>query len=124
MLQCGDCLFEMENFPDGDAEIQQTDAAHGATHPTGSDDLLQSLNARRARSIQQKIVVAPVAQAPHILRPPRHHRECNADLDTENDVKNDAKLSRHNTPQLQLENYLPFNCVSLSATSRYETSTP
>ena len=98
MLQRGDCLFEVEDFPDGDAEIQKSDAAHRAAHPTGSDDRLQSLNARRARSIQQKIVVPPVAHSPHSLRPPRHYGERNADLDTENDVKNDAKLGRHKPP--------------------------
>ena len=51
MLQRCDCLFEVEDLPDGDAEIQQSDATYRTTHPTGSDNSLQSLNARLLRSI-------------------------------------------------------------------------
>ena len=51
MLQRGDCLSEVEDLPDGDAEIQQADAADRATHPAGGDDSLQSLNASLAGSI-------------------------------------------------------------------------
>ena len=51
MLQRGDCLFEVEDFPDGDAEIQQPDATHRTAYPTRSDHSRQSLNARLLRSI-------------------------------------------------------------------------
>src|SRR5687767_1951854 len=50
-LQCGDGLFEVEDFPNCDAEIEQSDAANRAAYPTRGNDLLQPLNARRARSI-------------------------------------------------------------------------
>ncbi len=96
MLQRGDCLIEMKNFPDSDAEIQQPDAAHRTAYPTGGDDSLQPLNPRLLRGIQEKEVVAPVAKTPHSLRPPRRNRQRQPDLETENNVKNDAKLGRHN----------------------------
>ena len=51
VLQRGDCLFEVENLPHGDAEIQEPDAAHGAAHPTRSDDGLQTLNTRFLRGV-------------------------------------------------------------------------
>ena len=51
MLQRCDCLSEVEDFPDCDAEIQEPHATDSATHPAGSDDSLQSLNARLARGI-------------------------------------------------------------------------
>src|SRR5689334_514738 len=75
VLQRGDCLFEVEYLPDGDAQVQQSDAANSAAHPTRSDDGLQPLDARLLRSIQQEEVVAPIAEAPHSLRPPRRDRE-------------------------------------------------
>ena len=51
MLQRGDRLFEVEDLPDCDAEVQQADAAHGPAHPTRSDDGLQTVNPRFLRSI-------------------------------------------------------------------------
>lgn len=51
MLQRCDCLSEVEDFPDGDAEVQQSDTTYRTTHPAGSDNSLQTLNARLLRSI-------------------------------------------------------------------------
>src|SRR5215470_2194395 len=90
VLQGSDGAFEVENLPKRDAEIQQSNTTHRAAHPTGSDHCLQTLNARRARSIQQKVVVAPIADAPHSVRPPRRYREKNANLEAQDDVKNNA----------------------------------
>src|SRR5689334_18806941 len=90
VLQSSNGAFEVEDLPECDAEIQQPDTTYRATHPTGSDYCLQTLNACRARSIQQKVVVAPIADSPHSVRPPRRHGEKNANLEAQDDVKNNA----------------------------------
>jgi len=50
-LQSSDCVFEMKDFPESDPEIQNPDATHGAAHPAGRNNGLQSLNASLLRSI-------------------------------------------------------------------------
>jgi hypothetical protein len=50
-LQCGDRLVEVKDLPNCDAEIQESDAAYGPTHPTGCDDGLQTVNAGFLRGI-------------------------------------------------------------------------
>ncbi len=90
VLQGNDGSLEVENLPERDAEVQKADAAHRAAHPTGSDHSLQTLNTRLARSIQQKIVVAPIADSPHSVRPPGRNREKDADFEAEDDVENNA----------------------------------
>ena len=91
VLQSSDGAFEVEDLPERDAEIQKSDTTHRAAHPTGRDHCLQTLNACRARSIQQKVVVAPVAQTPHSLRPPRKNRKEYSYLKAENDVEDYAE---------------------------------
>src|SRR5215213_4520257 len=90
VLQSSDGAFEVEDLPKRDAEIQKSDTTHRAAHPAGSDHCLQTLNACLACSIQQKVVTAPIADSPHSVRPPWRHREKDADLEAEDDVKNDA----------------------------------
>ena len=51
LCKAADCLFEVEDFPERDAEIQKPDAAHGATDPARRDNCLYSLDASLARSI-------------------------------------------------------------------------
>ena len=90
VLQSSDGAFEVEDLPERNAEIQESDATHRAAHPAGGDDRLQTLNTRLARSIQQKVVVAPIADSPHAMRPPRRHGEKDANLEAEDDVENNA----------------------------------
>src|ERR1044072_8227440 len=90
ILQSSDGAFEVEDLPERDAEIQKSDTTHRPTHPTGSDHRLQTLTACLARSIQQKVVVAPIADAPHAVRPPRCHRQKDANLEAQDNVKNNA----------------------------------
>ena len=80
----------MENLPEGNSQIQQTNSRYGAAHPSGRDDGLQRIGARLPRRIQKKIIVTPVAEAERALRNPRQERKHNADLEAENDIKNYA----------------------------------
>lgn len=82
----------MKDFPEGNTKIQESDTADSASDPTGRDHRLYSMNAGRARSIQQKKVVAPVADAPHAVRPPGPYREKGPNLKAQDDIKNDAEL--------------------------------
>src|ERR1051325_2034470 len=95
MLQSSDGAFEVENLPERDSEIQKSDATHSASHPTRRNHRLQTLYARLARSIQQKIIIAPIADAPHPMRPPRQHSQEQPDLEAKDDVKNNAKSCLH-----------------------------
>src|SRR5215213_2055668 len=90
VLQSSDGAFEVEDLPERDAHIQKPDTTDRAAHPTGSDYCLQPLNTCLAGSIQQKVVVAPIADSPHAVRPPRRHRKKDANLEAQNDVKNNA----------------------------------
>ena len=90
VLQSSYGAFEIEDLPERDAEIQKPDTADRAAHPTGSDHCLQTLNTCLAGSIQQKVVVAPIADAPHSVRPPRRHREKDPNLEAQDNVKNNA----------------------------------
>src|SRR5215203_3889156 len=89
-LQGSDGAFEVEYLPERDAEVQQPDATHRASYPTGSDYSLQTLYARLARSIQQKIVVAPITNSPHTVGPPRQYGQEQAYLEAQNNIENDA----------------------------------
>ena len=83
-------LLEMKYFPEGDPDVQKTNPSHGATHPAGGNDSLQRMNAGFARGVQQKIVIAPVAQSERTLRNPRQECEHNADFQAEDNIENDA----------------------------------
>src|SRR5215207_1703002 len=79
VLQSSDRAFEVKDFPESNAEIQDPNTTNSAPDPSRSDDCLQSLNTRLASSIQQEIVVAPIANSPHPLRPPGQN--CKEDAD-------------------------------------------
>jgi len=89
-LQSDDSTFEVEDLPERNAEIQKPDTANRAANPAGSNHSLQSLNARFARRIEQKIIVAPIADAPHAVRPPWRHREKDTNLEAQDNVENNT----------------------------------
>ena len=81
----------MEYFPESNPDVQETNASHCPTYPTGRHNSLQRIHAGFARGVQQKIVIAPVAHNPEsTLRNPRQEREHNADLKAEDDIENDT----------------------------------
>src|ERR1043165_3147350 len=90
VLQSHHSAFEVEDLPERNSEIQKPDTTHRAAHPTGSNHRLQPLNARLARRIKKKIIVAPVADSPHAVRPPWRHREKDPNLEAQDDVKDNA----------------------------------
>ena len=85
-----DSLLEMKYFPEGDPDVQETNAGHSATHPSGSNYSLQRIPFGFARGVHQKIVVAPVAQPESALRNPRQEGEHNADFQAEDDIEDDT----------------------------------
>lgn len=80
----------MEDFPKGDAHIQQADTRDGAPNPSRGHNRLQSIETSLTRSVQQEIVVSPLAQSESALRNPGKQCEHNPDLKAEDDVENDA----------------------------------
>jgi len=81
----------MKYFPEGDPDVQETDASHCPTDPAGGNHSLQRMNAGFARGVQQKIVIAPVAHDPEsALRNPWQEREHNADFQAEDDIEDDT----------------------------------
>lgn len=106
-LQRGDRLFEVENFPESDPEIQKPDAAHCATDPTRSNNGLNFVNAGLARRVEQEVVVTPIADPPHAVRPPWSNSEKGADFKTQEDIKNDAELCQHNAACELSESHSP-----------------
>src|SRR6185369_6353299 len=90
VLQSDNGAFEIENLPERNSEIQKPDTTYRATNPTGSNHSLQSLDARLARGVKQKIIVAPIADAPHSVRPPWRHCEKDTNLEAQNNVKDNA----------------------------------
>ena len=81
----------MEYFPEGDPDVQETNASNCPTHPSGRHYSLQCVHAGFARGVHQKIVIAPIAHNPEsALRNPRQEREHNADLQAEDDIENDT----------------------------------
>ena len=85
----------MEYLPKGDPDVQKADAGNCPTYPSRSNYDLQRVHARLARGVQKKIVVAPVAQAERALRDPRQEGKDKANLQAEDDIKNDTQLCRH-----------------------------
>ena len=90
VLQSNNGAFEVEDLPESNSEIQESNTADRAANPTRSDDSLQPLNASLACGIKQKVIVTPVANPPHPVRPPRRHREKNTNLEAQDDVEDNA----------------------------------
>ena len=80
----------MKNFPESYPEVQKPNSRDRAAHPSRSDKSLQSVGAGLARRVQEKIIVTPVTQAQGALRDPRQERKHDANLETENNVEDDA----------------------------------
>ena len=85
-----DSLLEMEYFPKGDPDIQEPDAGNRSAHPARGNYGLQCMHAGFARGVQEKVVVAPVAQSKRALRNPRQERQHNANLQAEDNIENDT----------------------------------
>jgi hypothetical protein len=83
----------MKDLPKSDANIQDANAANCAAHPTRGYNILESVHSRLARRVEQKVIVAPVAQySKRSLRYPGQKREYQADLETKNDIEDNAEL--------------------------------
>src|SRR6266851_379877 len=93
-LQSTDGAVEVQNLPEGDSQIQNTHTGDCAAHPTRRDDRLQTVDAGLVRRIEQKIVVAPIAQGKpqKSLRNPGHKRQHQPDLQAKDNVENGAEL--------------------------------
>jgi hypothetical protein len=85
-------LREMEDFPERDSDVEQSYAGNRAAYPSGSNRYLKRVDARLARRIQKKVVVAPVAKTQSALRNPRQQRQHDADLKAKNYIKNDTQF--------------------------------
>ena len=83
-------MLELEDLPESDSEIQDADTCYGASNPSGGHHCLQSVVSGLARSIEQKIVVAPVTESQGALRDPRQQSEDNADLEAKDYVEDYA----------------------------------
>lgn len=83
----------MGYLPDGNAQVQDSQARHSAAKPAGSDRVLQALKARLVRRIDQKIVAAPIAQAKR--RIPGQQREHQPHFKAQQNVEDDAQPGSH-----------------------------
>ena len=95
LLKRSNRLLEMENLPESNTEVQEADAGNSATHPAGSNHSLQTLHSSLARSVEQKVIVTPVAQPPHSLWPPWQHGQEETYFQAQDNVEDNAKFSRH-----------------------------
>ena len=84
-----DSLLEVENFPKRDPDIQQTEAGDCAAHPSRRNHGLQQ-RAGLARRVQQKIIVAPVAETQRALRRPGQQRQHDANFKAKDNIKDDT----------------------------------
>ena len=89
-LERADGLTKMRDLPEGDPQIKQPQPRHRAAHPAGCDRLLQALQSGLLRRVEQKIVVAPIAQ-PEGMQP-RQQREHNANFEAQDNVEDDCEL--------------------------------
>jgi hypothetical protein len=89
-LQRGDALFEMKDFPKSHSQIQHAQAGDRAAHPARSYHGLQPVHSALACRIQQKIIIAPVAEAQRALRNPWQQREHYANFKAQDDVEDNT----------------------------------
>ena len=88
-------MFEIEDFPECHAEIQQAKTRDCPAHPAGGDEALQTVEAGLTGGVEQKVVVAPIAQPEKALWNPWQECENDANFQAKNDVENDAEFGRH-----------------------------
>lgn len=62
-LQSVERVLEVEDFPKRHADIQQTETGNSSANPAGRNEALQAIEASLTRGVEEKIVVAPIAQA-------------------------------------------------------------
>lgn len=89
----------MRYLPAGYHQIQNPYAAHSAAHPSRCDDRAQALQAGLLRSVEQEIVVAPIAQSQrrqerHDMNP-RQKGQHDADLNAQDNIEDDSQSGRH-----------------------------
>lgn len=88
LLQRAHGLAEMGHLPEGYAEVEHAESGHGPTDPAGVDRHLQALRAGLVRRVNQKEIIAPIAQAERV-RPPRQERQHEADFEAQDNVEDD-----------------------------------
>lgn len=88
-------MFEIEDFPKCHAEIQQAQTGDCSAHPARSHEALQTVESRFTSGVEEKVVVAPIAQPQKALRNPWQERENYANFQAKNDVEDNAKFGRH-----------------------------
>jgi len=76
------------DLPEGQSEIDEAEAGDCAAHPTGSDRLLQTLQPRLLRGVDEEEVIAPIAQPERMH--PGQKRQHDARFEAQNDVKDDG----------------------------------
>jgi hypothetical protein len=92
-LEGADTLVKVEDFPEGNPDIENSHAAYRSSHPTRSHDALQTIHSSLARGVKQEIVVTPIAEYSQCsLRNPGQEREYQTNLEAENDVEDDTEL--------------------------------
>lgn len=84
----------MRYLPEGYHQIQDSYAAHSAAYPTRRDDRAQALQASLLRSVEKKIIVAPIAQTQrrqerHDMNP-RQKRQHDADFQAQDNIEDDS----------------------------------
>jgi hypothetical protein len=95
-LKRSHALFEMKDLPERDPDVENADATHSASHPTGRDDTLQGVTSGLPRRVEEKVIITPIAQYPQrTLRHPGQESEDQTDLKTEHNIKNDTELCGH-----------------------------
>ena len=88
-------MFEIEDLPKGHSEIQEAQTRNGPAYPAGGDEALQTVETGLTGRIEQKVVVAPVAQPEKSLRNPWQKREHDANFQAKDNVENDAEFGGH-----------------------------
>ena len=78
----------MHDLPEGDPQVEQAQTRHRAAHPAGRDGVLYALQSGLLRRVEEKVVVAPIAQSERVN--PRQQREHNADFEAQDDVEDDC----------------------------------
>jgi len=79
---------EVSDLPEGQTEVDEAESGHCAARPAGSDGLLQNVKPRLLRHVDEKEVVAPIAQAERVH--PRQERQHDARFQAQDDVKDDG----------------------------------
>ena len=88
-------VFEIEDLPKCHAEIQQAQTSDCSAHPARSHEALQTVESRFTSGVEEKVVVAPIAQPQKALWNPWQECENYANFQAKDDVENYAEFGRH-----------------------------